>query len=234
MKIILSKSYGETTVFDKLELEIPDGEVTCVLGASGVGKTTLLNVLAGLIDFEGETFGVPENVGYIFQEPRLLPNLSVRENLLYAGAKEEEIDRALEKVGLSAHAEKRPKQLSGGEKQRVAIVRACLSHAPLLLLDEPFSSLDTALKVRLCNVCAQLWKEEKPTVVLVTHDLEEALMLGHRIVVLQNGKVVKEVRLDKAEYPATYGQVCDERGELLKIILQGEREDVETCERESL
>ena len=128
----------------------------------------------------------------------------------------------LKKIGLLAHKDKRPKQLSGGEKQRVSIARAFLSDAPLLLLDEPFASLDTALKIRLCEAFGQLWREKKPTVVLVTHDIEEALMLGHRIIVLDEGKIVCDCKVERGEggYPSSYGSVCKERDRLLSAILK--------------
>ena len=161
MRLQISKSYGETQVFDNFALEIADGEVLCVLGASGVGKTTLLNILAGLTDCVGEKEGIPDSVGYIFQEPRLLPNLTVKQNLFYTGANAERIEETLRAVDLLAKVDKKPASLSGGEKQRVAIARAFLSDAELLLLDEPFSSLDMALKIRLWQVFARLWKQEK-------------------------------------------------------------------------
>ena len=145
----VSKSYNEKQVFDNLTLDIHEGEILCVLGESGGGKTTLLNILAGLIPYDGEVENAPSNVGFIFQEPRLLPNLTVEGNLLYAGGKSEQIEEILRKTELLSLRNKRPKELSGGEKQRVAIARAFLSDAKLLLLDEPFSSLDTALKIRI-------------------------------------------------------------------------------------
>ena len=216
MKLRISKKYGERVVFDGLDLEIEEGKITCILGASGVGKTTLLNILAGLTDFEGEA-ELPEKVGYIFQEPRLLPNLTVAQNLSYAGGRVEVIEELLEIAGLSALKNKRPKSLSGGEKQRVAIVRAFASGAKTMLLDEPFSSLDTAMKIRLLDAFATLWKREKVTAVAVTHDIEEALTIAHRIVVLKDGKVIFDRVLDR-EVPAKYGAFSPLRDDLLNAL----------------
>ena len=220
MKGVISKAYGEKQVFDGLHFEIEQGEVVCVLGVSGAGKTTLLNILAGLTDFEGELSGIPKKVGYVFQEPRLLPNLSALENLLYAGCAREEAKKYLEKAGLSEYKNKRPKELSGGEKQRVAVARAFAYGGELLLLDEPFSSLDTALKIRLWEVFARLWEEKKPTAVLVTHDIEEAWALGQRIVVLDKGKIVYDKRPKRTEYPAKYGEQTEEKEKLLQVLLK--------------
>ena len=221
MKICVSKAYGEKKIFENLALEFADGEVVCVLGASGVGKTTLLRILAGLTNYEGEVDGLPARVGYAFQEPRLLPHLTMEENLLYAGARN--FERVLETTELSAHRRKYPRELSGGEKQRAALARAFAADAPLLLLDEPFSSLDTALKIRLWSVFARLWEEKKPTAVLVTHDLEEAWALGRRIVVLKDGKIAYDRRFDKKQYPALYGERSKEKDEILSLILGNER-----------
>ncbi len=221
MKIRISKAYGEQKVFENFALTIDEGEILCVLGESGCGKTTLLNALANLTEFQGETENLPKQVGYIFQEPRLLPNLSVEGNLKYALEKvsQEQIDEILQKTEIISLRHKRPKELSGGEKQRVAVARAFLSDAPLLLLDEPFSSLDTALKIRLCNVFVKLWEEKRPTVVFVTHDLEEALMLGHRIIVLKKGESVADIRPNRSKLPLEYGEDGKTKAELLKILL---------------
>ena len=220
MKIRLSKSYSDKKVFENFSLEVGEGEVLCVLGKSGVGKTTLLNALAGLIAYEGNIENLPKEVGYIFQEPRLLPNLTVEQNLRYAGGRVEDIDEILHKIGLFELKNKRPKFLSGGERQRVSIARAFLSDAKLLLMDEPFSSLDTALKIRLSETFAALWKEKRPTTIFVTHDLEEGLMLAHRIVVLSDGKVVKDMRL-QGEIPRPYGENAEAKKELLQVLLRG-------------
>ena len=223
MKIRISKSYGEQTVFDGFSLDIQEGQILCILGESGGGKTTLLKSLARLISFDGELENVPEKVGYIFQEPRLLQNLTIEENLQYVGGMVESIDDILRKTELFDMRKKRPKELSGGEKQRVAIARAFLSDAPLLLLDEPFSSLDTALKIRLSNVFADLWKSKRPTVVYVTHDVEEACMLGQRIVVLKGGKAVCDVNAEELcvekNLPRGYGKEMALKETLLNALL---------------
>lgn len=220
MKLCISKSYAEKKVYDRFALDILEGEILCVLGPSGCGKTTLLQVLAGLTDYEGSVDDLPEKVGYIFQEPRLLPNLTVEENLRYVGGRYEVIEKILRETELFECKDKRPKELSGGEKQRVAVARAFLSEAPLLLLDEPFSSLDTSLKIRLAEVFARLWKEKKHTAVFVTHDLEEAWMLAHRVVIVRDGQICLDRRLPEGALPRAYGQSSAEKEEILKVLLE--------------
>lgn len=218
----IRKNYGEKMVLDGVSLEAEQGKILCVLGESGGGKTTLLNILAGLTDYEGTIEGKPETVSYVFQEPRLIPHLTVRQNLRYVGGTDEVIDELLAAVELTAHADKRPSKLSGGERQRVAFARAFLGQEDgLLLMDEPFSSLDTALKIRLAEAFARLWeKGEKRTAVFVTHDLEEALMLADRVVVLREGKIALDLRLERPTFPTPYGAPCEERGILLKNLLK--------------
>ena len=219
MNLNISKSYGDKKVFENFSLDVQEGEILCVLGESGCGKTTLLNILAGLTSFEGSIVNVPKKVGYIFQEPRLLPNLTVEENLRYAGGRVALIDEILRKTELFSLKDKRPKELSGGEKQRVSIARAFLSETSILLLDEPFSSLDTARKIRLAGVFAKLWQDEKRTAVFVTHDLEEAWMLAHRVVVLKEGKILLDRRMPQGNLPREYGLKAPEKEEILQILL---------------
>jgi len=194
---IAQKKYGDRVVLENVELALEDGEILCLLGVSGAGKTTVLKILAGLTEFEGKLDGVPKRVGYLFQEPRLLPNLSVEENLAFTGGDREKIAEVLELVQLSAHAKKRPKELSGGEKQRVAIARAFLAKSDLLLLDEPFTALDTALKMRLTDLFLALAKEKKKTAVFVTHDLDEAFAVGDKIAVLKDGSIALEIAVSE-------------------------------------
>lgn len=219
MKICISKSYETKKVFDGLTIDVTEGEILCVLGESGCGKTTLLNILAGLTSYKGELFGVPEKVGYIFQEPRLIPTLTVQENLRYVGGRDKEIDEVLQKVELLEKKNEYPDTLSGGEKQRVSIARAFLSNAALLLLDEPFSSLDTPLKIRLMQTFARLWQEKRQTVVFVTHDIEEALSVGHRILLIKDGKVCLDKTLE-GQIPRNYGMQTEERKIVLQAIIE--------------
>ncbi|MBQ3220920.1 MAG: ATP-binding cassette domain-containing protein [Clostridia bacterium] len=218
----LTKKYGERTVFNRLSMEITEGEISCVLGASGVGKTTLLRALAGLTDFEGE-IDAPAHSAFVFQEPRLLAHLTVEENLRFACGDSPRIEEIMKKTEIYAYKDKRAGRLSGGEQQRVAIARAFLSNAPLLLLDEPFSSLDTALKIRLIGAFAKLWQEEHRTAVMVTHDIEEAWMIGHRIVVLDEGKIVYDYRPTRSAFPTPYGEKSAGKDELLQVLLKKER-----------
>ena len=216
MKLCITKRYKEKCVFDGFALEILSGEVTCILGASGVGKTTLLHCLAGLTPFEGEIDGKTEKVGFVFQEPRLLPFLTVEENLAYVGASEDEIRTALELLEISAYAKQYPDMLSGGEKQRVALARAIVKKSPLLLLDEPFSSLDLPLKLRLISAFKTLYQSYTPTVVFVTHDIDEALCIGQRIVVLKDGEAIYSARVT----PCAYGENAKEKQNVLQAITQ--------------
>ena len=213
----ITKRYGDLTVYENFDLGIEEGKITCILGSSGSGKTTLLNILAGLTPYQGEV--VPrKKCAYIFQQPRLVPNLTVRGNLKLVCRDEQKIGEFLSRLELSEKADAYPAELSGGQAQRVSIARAFLYPSDLLLMDEPFSSLDTALKIRLIGVFCSLWKEEKRTVVFVTHDAEEAYMLSHRALVLSGGKIVADMR-EESQIPRPYGENSAFRKEIVQAIL---------------
>lgn len=213
----IKKKFGNDVLFDDLNLSIEDGAITCLLGASGVGKTTLLKMISSLVSFEGEILNVPDKISYIFQEPRLLPNLTVIENLCFAApnASKEKIQSILEMLELSGKANSYPRILSGGEAQRVSIARAFLYDGDLILMDEGFSSLDLSLKLRLIQSFSKLWLEQKKTVLFVTHDIDEALLLAHKIHILRGGRICKSYEVEMP-LPRTIGQ----EGELRTIIIE--------------
>ena len=186
----ITKKYGEKTVLQDFSLEIAEGKITCILGESGSGKTTLLNVAARLTPFSGNADF--RSVSYIFQDARLLPNLTVEQNLQFVLPKSlwGNIPATLEKIGLAGKETAYPLRLSGGEAKRVAIARAFLYPHEVLLMDEPFSSLDVRIKKDLMELFFSLWQEKRNTVLFVTHDVHEAALLAHRAVVLQSGKIV--------------------------------------------
>lgn len=217
----VSKKYANTPVYENFSLGIEEGKITCLLGASGCGKTTLLNMLAGLTPYEGRIGNVPERISYIFQEERLLPNLTVKQNValvLGKNADGKKISEMLEKVELSGKEDAYPAELSGGQAQRVSIARAFAYPSGLILMDEPFSSLDTALKIRLIDVFCRLWQEEKRTAVFVTHDAEEAYMLAHRAVLLDEGKVVADIS-ENDPVPRAYGESSRFKQRILAELL---------------
>lgn len=193
----VGKKYGDRTALEDITLELRDGEITAVLGESGASKTTLLNILAGLIPHSGTVEG-RQPCSYLFQQPKLLPNLTAEGNLRFVLPKQQ-WDSArvmLEKVGLGGREKSCPRELSGGERQRVAIARAFLYPHDMLLMDEPFASLDLSLKKSLLELVAGLWKERRQTVVFVTHDVHEAAALAQRAIVLKDGRVVLDLGVD--------------------------------------
>ncbi len=211
----LSKSYGDTAVYSGFNLDIEEGKIICLLGESGCGKTTLLNILAGLTDYSGE---VPRlKTSYVFQSPRLVPNLTVGENLKLIGAKESDILYMLSSVGLSGFSGRYPKELSGGQAQRVALCRAFLFDSELMLLDEPFSSLDLKLRISVMQVFLKLRAKKPVTTLFVTHDIEEALYLSDRIIVLKSGGICG----DFENTPLTsYGGESPLRRPLTELIIK--------------
>ncbi|ODA39850.1 ABC transporter ATP-binding protein [Desulfosporosinus sp. BG] len=191
---------GQVQALEDIHFEVAKGELICLIGSSGCGKTTLLRVIAGLEkqtsgrvlleDKEIETTG--RERGMVFQEPRLFPWLTLEENVAFGikGRVEKKIlqrivQQLLEMVGLSDFAKATPKQLSGGMAQRAAIARALAADPQILLLDEPFSALDTQTRSKLQTDFLKLWQSTHKTCIHVTHDIDEALILGQRIMVMQ-------------------------------------------------
>jgi NitT/TauT family transport system ATP-binding protein len=210
----LSKSYGNNVVFDNLNLEVEEGKITCILGESGSGKTTLLNVIAHLTDYKGEVSEV--NPSYIFQTPRLVKNLTVKNNLKLVCDDEEKIISILNKAGIEDKANSYPVKLSGGQAQRVSICRAFLYGGDVILMDEPFSSLDLKLKISMMELFKAMRTENNRTAIFVTHDIDEAVYLADRIVIINGGKVVYDKPNNQH---ATFGGQSERREELLQVLL---------------
>lgn len=198
MKLIsVSKSYGDNKVFDDFSLEVEENKILAVLGASGCGKTTLLNIVSGLTDYEGKVEKSGDRISYIFQNKRLLPNLTVYKNVEYVlknvYPKEKipvVVEEVLRKVELYDSRNLYPSELSGGMGQRVSLARAFAYPSEILLMDEPFKALDVSLKKRIINVFNSLYENDRRTTLFVTHDIEEAFALADRIIVLQKGGAV--------------------------------------------
>ena len=189
----LSRAFGGREVLDGVDLDIAPGEFVAMLGVSGTGKSTLLRALAGLDREVTGELSVPGPVAVAFQEPRLLPWRRVLANVALglrvpdAGAA---AGRALEEVGLTERAGAWPLTLSGGEAQRAALARALVREPSLLLLDEPFSALDALTRIAMHRLVLRLWERHRPAVLLVTHDVDEALILADRVLVLASGRIV--------------------------------------------
>jgi len=191
----LRRSFGDRAVIDDLSLVIPSGQFVALLGASGCGKSTLLRILAGLdADIQGEVT-VARRRAVAFQAPRLMPWKKVWRNVVLGapGAGRAEALAALAEVGLRERADAWPATLSGGEAQRASLARALIRQPDLLLLDEPFAALDALTRLRAQDLVGDLWRTHSPAVLLVTHDVDEALRLADRVVVMKNGRLEHDV-----------------------------------------
>ncbi|WP_264013440.1 ABC transporter ATP-binding protein [[Mycobacterium] manitobense] len=189
----LRKQFGDTTVLDGLDLQIRAGEFVALLGRSGSGKSTFLRALGAL---DGEVDGfvrVPERRAIVFQDPRLLPWQRVQTNVTVGlpsnGAVRRQALAALSEVNLADKAKAWPRTLSGGEAQRVALARALVREPELLLLDEPFGALDALTRIKMHGLLQDLCRRHTPAVLLVTHDVDEAILLADRVVVLTDGTI---------------------------------------------
>ena len=195
----LSKKFGERTVLEDLDIDIEAGEFVVLLGHSGCGKSTLLRILAGLYrDIEGEVL-VPAKRAVGFHAPRLMPWKRVWRNVVLGlpGRPDKALAKKyLGEVGLEDRAGKWPKTLSGGEAQRVSLARALVREPDLLLLDEPFGALDALTRTKAQALVADLWRKHGCAVLLVTHDVEESLLLADRVLVMYNGRIEHEIRID--------------------------------------
>ena len=196
----LTRRFGTNTVLHNLDLDLEPGSFTALLGRSGSGKTTLLRTLAGLDPAPADAqLSLPEAVAAVFQEPRLLPWKRVWNNVAL-GLPGREVkaraERALAEVGLTRHRDAWPATLSGGEAQRVALARALVREPRLLLLDEPFAALDALTRIRMHALVLDLWRVHTPTTLIVTHDVDEAVLLADRILVLDAGRIAADIAVE--------------------------------------
>ena len=238
----LTRSFGDRAVLDAVDLEIPPGQFVALLGHSGSGKSTLLRAIAGLdhgVAGSGELHA-PRRVSVAFQDSRLLPWRRVLDNVVLGAsaaphktatpdpATRNAADRgraALAEVGLAGRERAWPSELSGGEAQRAALARSLVREPELLLADEPFGALDALTRIKMHTLLRELWERHRPTVLLVTHDVDEAIVLADRILVLDRGRFSLDLPVD-LPHPRSYRhpKAAEYRERLLAAL--GVTEDV--------
>ena len=220
----LTRRFGDRTILDRIDLNIRRGEFVAMLGRSGSGKSTFLRALAGL-DHEvagGGSLAVPDRLSVVFQDARLLPWKRLVENVTFGltvKRPQERAREALAEVGLAGRERAWPQELSGGEQQRVALARALAGEPELLLADEPFGALDALTRLRMHALLRRLCERHRPAVLLVTHDVDEAIHLADRVVVLDQGKLVVDVTVAlPATQPRREARVVELRERLLASL----------------
>ena len=232
----LSVIYDELTVLDKVNLQVADGEIYTIVGPSGSGKSTLLKAIAKLLPncsgnvlFNGNAISPKTHtIGYIPQNYGLLPWKTVEQNIILAlqikglplmRDEKSVVDDALTRVGLLSHKKKFPGALSGGQKQRVAIARAFVLEPDVLLMDEPFSALDALTKEEMQQFFLEIWKGRTGSTLFVTHDIEEAVFLGKKVVVMLPGKEIQILESSAADRDSeAFIKLCSQ---IRKIMREG-------------
>lgn len=227
----LTCSYEQKTIFDNFDVTFEQGKINVILGGSGVGKTTLLNAIAGIKSYEGQIEGCEGGVSYIFQKDRLIPSISVYKNLdlILKGVVKDKAERKrmIEQTAvdleISDVLKNLPSEISGGQAQRVSMARAFLYPSDVMLLDEPFKALDTALKTRLIKQFAALQEKKNKTVVFVTHAIDECLLLADDYFVFDDApvKIVLQGKINskKSERKLTDKALEETRNLLLQAIV---------------
>ena len=227
----LTCSYEQKTIFDNFDVTFEQGKINVILGGSGVGKTTLLNAIAGIKSYEGQIEGCEGGVSYIFQKDRLIPSISVYKNLdlILKGVVKDKAERKrmIEQTAVDLEIfdvlKSLPSEISGGQAQRVSMARAFLYPSDVMLLDEPFKALDTALKTRLIKQFAALQEKKNNTVVFVTHAIDECLLLADDYFVFDDApvKIVLQGKINskKSERKLTDKALEETRNSLLQAIV---------------
>lgn len=226
----LKVSYEDKVIFDSFNVEFEENKVNVILGSSGVGKTTILNCIAGILPYDGSIEGHEDGVSYIFQKDRLIPTISIYKNLdLILKTKirdkkerKEKILKMLSLLEIEDCAKKYTTEMSGGQIQRAAIARAFLYPSNVILLDEPFKALDTSLKSKLIKVLIELHKEERKTVIFVTHAIDECLLAADNVYVFANNpvEIIYNTKIEKDAMERTLidPELDVVRKELLSIV----------------
>lgn len=204
----IQKKFNDVLVLDDFSMEVKEKEVICIIGPSGCGKSTLLNIISGIIKPEkGKIENNSSKISYVFQEDRLLPWKNVYDNIkiVNKNSLKEECTSLIKKVGLAGFEKYYPSQLSGGMRQRCSIARAFNYKSDLLLMDEPLKSLDYNLRINMINYLLNLWESSNKAIIFVTHEIDEALLLGDKILVLSKRptKVLKEICIKKPKMERT-------------------------------
>ena len=227
----LNKAFQDINLFQDFNIEIKEHTISCILGPSGCGKTTLLNMISNTVKSDSGHFeGFNEKIiSYIFQEPRLLPWKTVKENISFilkdkelSAEQNKIIDKYIRLVELENFVNYYPSKLSGGMKQRVAIARAFSYPSDLILMDEPLKALDLKLKLNLMKAFRRIWQFDKRTVIFVTHDIDEALLLGNEIYVFSRApvKINKKFTINTSvsERSLNKPEILEIKNNILKII----------------
>lgn len=209
----LNLSYGKNIILQDINMSLGKGEIISIIGPSGCGKSTLLKAIGGIsLDFDGEIYfeknkikGTSPERGFVFQEPALFSWLNVFDNIAY-GLKikgiskdkiKEKVDRYIKEIGLCDYGNYYPSELSGGMKQRVALARTLIMEPSLILMDEPFSALDYQTRLEMQKLTMDLWNHYKPSIIFVTHDIDEAILLADRVLIMSKnpGQIIEEINI---------------------------------------
>ena len=219
----LVKSFGNFEVIHHWNLTVEEGEKVVLLGPSGCGKTTFLRIIAGLEKpTEGKIDIGFERLGFVFQEPRLIPWKTVRDNLRLIEEDEGKIKTILELVKLNGFEDHFPSQISGGMKQRLNLARAMVVEPDFMILDEPFTSLDIKVKMEIMEDLMEIWEKRRFTMLMVTHDVKEAVYMGDRILILSKipSKILREIRINFIRRDITNRDFLGMESRILRFMLE--------------
>ncbi|MFE7064698.1 ATP-binding cassette domain-containing protein [Sutcliffiella sp. NPDC057660] len=223
----LDKSFGSLKVLQNIDFHVKAGEFVAIVGKSGCGKSTLLRTIAGLESITGgvitfnskEVKGVQETTRMMFQDARLLPWKDVLTNVRVGNSDRTKAEQALGNVGLLEKSSEWPGVLSGGQKQRVSLARALAGDPDLILFDEPLGALDALTRIEMQSLIEQLWKQQRFTSILVTHDVSEAIILADRVVLIEDGGISLDVKIDLQRPRVKDARFTDYENMILERIL---------------